>query len=132
MADEGLSVQLVCRVLDISESGYYDRKTRAPSARSIRHAWLTDLISVHAAGEGLRPSAVYGKCWRLLRQRDDRVLLVPHAGRVAQHQAVETRVELANAIFDYLEIWHNRRRRHSQLGMLSPIEFERSQSITVA
>lgn len=35
-----------------------------------------------------------------------------------------TRVELANAIFDYLEIWHNRQRRHSQLGWLTPIEFE--------
>ncbi len=47
-------------------------------------------------------------------------------------QRWKTRVELANAIFDYLEIWHNRRRRHSQLGMLAPIEFERSRSITVA
>lgn len=35
-----------------------------------------------------------------------------------------TRVELANAIFEYLEIWHNRRRRHSALGMLTPDEFE--------
>src|SRR4029077_12486830 len=34
----------------------------------------------------------------------------------------KTRIELANAIFDYLEIWHNRRRRHIQLGWLSPIE----------
>lgn len=43
-----------------------------------------------------------------------------------------TRVELANAILDYLEIWHNRRRRYSQLGMLASITFEGSQSITVA
>ncbi|MET8156374.1 IS3 family transposase, partial [Sphaerisporangium sp. NPDC005289] len=35
-----------------------------------------------------------------------------------------TRIELANAIFEYLEIWHNRQRRHSSLGMLTPIEFE--------
>ena len=35
-----------------------------------------------------------------------------------------TRIELANAIFDYLEIFHNRQRRHSALGMLTPIEFE--------
>jgi transposase InsO family protein len=28
-----------------------------------------------------------------------------------------TRLELANAIFDYLEIFHNRQRRHSALGM---------------
>jgi transposase InsO family protein len=44
----------------------------------------------------------------------------------------KTRVELANAIFDYLEIWHNRQRRHSQLAMLTPIEFERNRIITVA
>ena len=31
-----------------------------------------------------------------------------------------TRVELANAIFDYIEIFHNRQRRHSQLGYLTP------------
>ncbi len=36
-----------------------------------------------------------------------------------------TRLELANAMFEYLEIFHNRQRRHSALGMLSPIEFER-------
>jgi putative transposase len=43
-----------------------------------------------------------------------------------------TRLELANAIFDYLEIFHNRQRRHSSLGMLSPIEFETRQPTTVA
>jgi putative transposase len=35
-----------------------------------------------------------------------------------------TRLELANAIFEYLEISHNRQRRRSSLGMLSPIEYE--------
>jgi transposase InsO family protein len=35
-----------------------------------------------------------------------------------------TRLELANAIFEYLEIFHNRRRRHSALGMLTPIQYE--------
>jgi transposase InsO family protein len=35
-----------------------------------------------------------------------------------------TRVELANAIFDYIEIFYNRRRRHSGVGYLTPIEFE--------
>jgi len=35
-----------------------------------------------------------------------------------------TRLELGNAIFEYLEIFHNRQRRHSSLGMLSPIEYE--------
>ena len=38
----------------------------------------------------------------------------------------KTRVELANAIFEYIEVFYNRRRRHSQLGYVSPIEFERT------
>ena len=35
-----------------------------------------------------------------------------------------TRLELANAIFEYLEIFHNRKRRHSSLRMLTPTEYE--------
>jgi putative transposase len=37
---------------------------------------------------------------------------------------METRVELANAIFEYIEIFHNRERRHSALGYRTPIEHE--------
>jgi putative transposase len=37
----------------------------------------------------------------------------------------KTRIELASAIFDYLEMFHNRQRRHSSLGMLTPIEYEK-------
>ena len=40
-------------------------------------------------------------------------------------QRWRTRIELANAIFEYLEIFHNRQRRHSALGMRTPIEYER-------
>ena len=43
-----------------------------------------------------------------------------------------TRIELANAIFEYLEIWHNRRRRHSALGWRSPLELETQNKIVVA
>jgi putative transposase len=43
-----------------------------------------------------------------------------------------TRLELSNALFDYLEIWHNRQRRHSQLGMLTPLDFEDQNKIIVA
>ncbi len=47
-------------------------------------------------------------------------------------QRWRTRVELANAIFEYLEVFHNRHRRHSALRMLTPIEFEQRQIRTVA
>jgi putative transposase len=35
-----------------------------------------------------------------------------------------TRAEARTAVFDYIEAFYNRRRRHSTLGMLSPLEFE--------
>ncbi len=37
----------------------------------------------------------------------------------------QTRAEARTAIFEYLELFYNRRRRHSSLGYLSPVEFER-------
>ncbi len=36
----------------------------------------------------------------------------------------KTRLELSNAMFDYIEIFYNRQRRHSSLDYVSPIEFE--------
>ena len=43
-----------------------------------------------------------------------------------------TRIELANAIFEYLEIFHNRQRRHSTLGWLTPMEYEKRHTTNVA
>ena len=53
MASEDLPVQMACSVLGVSESGYYPRRGRPPSARMIRHVWLTDLIrQIHATSRG--------------------------------------------------------------------------------
>jgi putative transposase len=280
MAGEGLPVQLACRLLGVSESGYYAALRRPPSLRAIRHAWLTDQIRevhvlsngtygarrVHAEltlGRGVAVShgaiellmsragirGVTGRPrWRRPRpelvsqdlvERDfarsgpnqlwvtditehptregkvycavvldaysrrvvgwsidasptaalvtnalgmaidsrtppagavihsdrgvqfgswaftDRAKasgLLPSMGSIADcfdnamiesfwsRMQVEllnrkrwnTRIELANAMFEYLEIWHNRRRRHSALGWLSPLEFETQNKIVVA
>ncbi len=37
-----------------------------------------------------------------------------------------TRLELTNAIFDYIEVFYNRQRRHSSIDDVSPVEFELS------
>lgn len=280
MAGKGLPVQLATRVLGVSESGYYEFRSRGPSAREVRHALLTDLIrEVHQASrgtygyrrvhaeltlgrglviahgtvellmaraglagvtgrprwKGTRPDLIAkdlverqfsrdgpnqlwvtditehhtreGKlyCAVVLDTFARRVVgwsidssptaalvtnalgmaidsrrpppgtiihsdqgtqfgswaftdrakdsgLVPSMGSVGDcfdnsmieafwsrmqvelldRQRWRTRIELANAIFEYLEIWHNRRRRHSALGWLSPIEFESNSKIVVA
>jgi transposase InsO family protein len=36
------------------------------------------------------------------------------------------KAELRTEVFEYIELFFNRRRRHSTLGMLSPTQFERN------
>ena len=280
MSTEGLSVQVACRVLGVSESGFYAWRKRSPSARAIRHAWLTDRIrQVHQASRGTygarrvqaelvlgqgvavghqaierlmrqvgiqglsgRPRsrklantatatdrvsrqfarnepdqlwvtditehptregklycavvldafsrrvvgwsidsapsaslvtqalgmAIDARCptgqtvihsdqgtqytsWAFTRRAVDSGLL-PSMGAVGtcydnalmesfwsrvqvellDRQSWNTRLELASAIFEYLEIFHNRQRRHSSLDMLTPVEFEARQTSTPA
>jgi transposase InsO family protein len=272
MAAEELPVQVACRVLGVSESGYYEWRCRPPSARAIRHAWLVGLIRrVHADSRGvygarrvhaeltlgrgiavgihavellMQRAALQGVCGRSRYHRipngptaedlvdrqfqrtepnslwvtditehptregkvycavvldtfsrrvvgwsidasptaalvtnalgmaidqrapDDGTVihsdqgtqftswaftqraidsgLVPSMGSIGDcfdNAVIEsfwsrlqvelldrkrwrTRIELATAIFEYLEVFHNRQRRHSALGMLTPVEFE--------
>jgi putative transposase len=37
----------------------------------------------------------------------------------------KTREEAKRALFEYLEVFYNRKQRHSSLGYISPVEFER-------
>jgi transposase InsO family protein len=36
----------------------------------------------------------------------------------------ETRAEASRTVFEFIEIWYNRQRRHSTLGYRTPVEFE--------
>jgi transposase InsO family protein len=40
-----------------------------------------------------------------------------------------SREELRADVFDYIEMFYNPRRRHSTLGQISPVEFERLYSV---
>ena len=39
-------------------------------------------------------------------------------------ESYQTRKEAKQSIFEYIEVFYNRRRRHSTLGYLSPAQFE--------
>ncbi len=42
------------------------------------------------------------------------------------HEEYQTREEARQSIFEYIEVFYNRVRRHSALGYVSPDEFERA------
>ncbi|WP_442941848.1 IS3 family transposase [Nocardia sp. NBC_00416] len=89
-------------------------------------------ISIHFLGfhrsvPQVRAGAVDGVDRCLLRQRPGRIILGQNADRATNRQRWRTRMELANAIVEYLELFRNRRRRHSALGMRTPIEYEMMQ-----
>ena len=103
---------------------------------AIRNRAAQPGILIHSTGCNLpdRPSptgpAPAACCcrWSLIGDCCDNAMIESFWGRVQNEllnrQRWRTRLELANALFEYLEIFHNRRRRHSSLGMLISIEYE--------
>jgi len=78
------------------------------------------VFTPHAKDAGLLPSmGAVGSCNdnSMIESFSDRMHTEP-----LNRKASRTRLELANAIFEYLEVFHNRRRRHSMLRMRSPVE----------
>jgi putative transposase len=102
-------------------------KRRRPDAGLIHHsdrgAQYTSLIFTHrcrSAGIDVSMGS-RGDCF------DNAVLESFHASLkkdLIHRQAWPTKAEAPTAVFDYIEAFYNRRRRHSTLGMLSPLEFE--------
>jgi putative transposase len=110
-------------------------ESRRPAAGTLIHSdqgmqFTSWAFSQRAKASGLVPSmGGVGACF-------DNAVVESFWSRMQvellDRQRWRTRIELANAIFEYLELFHNRQRRHSSLGMLSPIEFETRQPTTVA
>jgi transposase InsO family protein len=44
----------------------------------------------------------------------------------------DSRHEAQRAIFEFIEVWYNRQRRHSALGYVSPVQHERQLGQQVA
>ena len=69
---------------------------------------------------------------------DDNAVIESFWGRLKtellNRQKWRIRIELSTALFEYLAIFHNRTRRHSSLGMLTPVDNENlhRESTTVA
>jgi transposase InsO family protein len=74
------------------------------------------------AGHGIEPSmSRTGNCW------DNAVtesFFSTLKRELVHHESYATREEARRSLFEYIEVFYNRRRRHSTLGYRSPAEYE--------
>ena len=118
---ERINTRLVLDALSMAIS------SRKPEAGLIVH---TDRGSQYACREyvqfilanGIVPSmSRKGDCW------DNAVAESFFASlkvEIKPERIWQTREEGRSALFEYIEVWYNRRRRHSTNGYLSPVQFE--------
>ena len=139
----------MCDCLQISKSGYYDWHGRVPSKRAAANVTL--LAQIEAAH--LESDATYGMP-RIRAELADQGVVAsrkriasvrPSMGTVGdaydnamaesffatlERELIDrrnwnTHTEARLAIFTWIEVWYNPHRRHSSLGQISPITFER-------
>lgn len=111
-------------------------KKRKPDAGLIHHSDHGSQYTALAFGETLQGTRMRGSMGSIGDALDN-VEDLRLVGAVAEsffatlqtelldRQLWPTREMLRSAIFEYIEVFYNRRRRHSTLGYLSPLEFER-------
>jgi len=105
-------------------------KSRCPAAGWMHHS---DQGSQYACGDyqGVLREALAvvsmsrkGDCW-------DNAMAESFFGTLKKElihgEKFQTRGQAVSAIFEYIEVFYNRKRRHSKLGYRSPVEFEQKQ-----
>jgi transposase InsO family protein len=120
---QSIDTQLVLSALDMA------LKSRKPPRGLLHHS---DRGSQYASAEyqrALEQQAIRcsmsrkGNCW------DNAVVESFFSSLKMElvHEATfATREQASTALFEYIEVFYNRKRRHSSLGYLSPVEYERS------
>jgi len=90
------------------------------SDRGLQYASRAYQQMLHAAGGTASMSRV-GDCW------DNAVVesfFATLTKELLGEGAFATRAEASRALVEFIEIWYNRRRRHSTLGYRTPVEYE--------
>jgi transposase InsO family protein len=123
---ESMESRLVVDALEMAT------RRRLPGAGLVAHSdrgsqYASDHYQRALASEGIVCSmSGVGQCW-------DNAPVESFFGRLKCELGVEvfaTRDQARAVLFEYLEVFYNRVRRHSSLGFLSPVDFERAHSQT--
>ena len=121
--DETMESRLVVDALEMAI------RRRRPQAGLLTHSdrgsqYASDHYQRVLSAEGITCSmSEVGQCW-------DNAPVESFFGRlkceIAPSGMFDTREQAKAEIFEYVEVFYNRVRRHSSLGFLSPLEFERT------
>lgn len=121
--DETMESRLVVDALEMALA------RRRPDAGLLAHSdrgsqYASEHYQRVLAEEGITCSmSEVGQCW-------DNAPIESFFGRlkceIAPSEMFATRDQARAELFEYLEVFYNRVRRHSSLGFLSPVEFERT------
>jgi putative transposase len=101
-------------------------KRRCPDSGLLHHS---DRGSQYASEEFQKALEAHGITCSMSRRGDcyDNAAMESWFGTLKTElgESFDTHAEAKRQLFDYIEVFYNRRRRHSSLGYLSPAEFER-------
>ncbi len=113
-------------VVDALEMARWRR--RPPPGQTVVHSDRGSHYTSWAFGHRLRSAGLLGSMGRVGSAYDN-AMMESFFGtlqlELLDSRTWRTRAELASAIFEWIEGWYNPRRRHTSVGDLSPVAYER-------
>ena len=125
----GWSMQNTLASCLVSDALSMALQARRPSAGLLHHSDRGSQYASHDYQEQLKAHGIVcsmsrrGDCW------DNAVVesfFSTLKSELIGDHLYRTRAQARSAVFEYIEVWYNRRRRHSTLAYVSPLQFERS------
>ncbi len=113
-------------VVDALEMARWRRQP--PPGQTVVHSDRGSQYTSWAFGQRLRAAGLLGSMGRVGSAYDN-AMMESFFGtlqlELLDSTTWTTRAELARALFEWIEGWYNPRRRHSSVGNLSPVDYER-------
>jgi transposase InsO family protein len=101
---------------------------RRPQPGTVVHADRGSQYTSWVFGHRLRDAGLLGSMGRVASSVDNS--MIESFWSTMQRELLDTRAvwdtpeQLGSAIFEWIEAWYNPRRRHTSIGMLSPVDYE--------
>ncbi|EPD84108.1 MULTISPECIES: IS3 family transposase [unclassified Microbacterium] len=124
-----IRAELVVDALDMA------RWRRKPEPGTVVHSDRGSQYTSWVFGHRLRQAGLLGSMGRVASSVDNGLMesfWSTMQRELFDQQAWQSRDELGQAIFEWIEAWYNPKRRHSGIGDVSPLEFENTHHAAIA